>query len=169
MYRWSYTLRTDSLTTPNSPRPQPQPRATAPTPHGGIAVAWETFGPAECLLRVAVPAGVRATVRFPVAGVPVHRLGEAEDDEPAVVADAEAIPLVGPATAAWATLSCAGLADLSCVRWGRQESVVAFFRATSQVCNHLCSSGIPESSLNLEPGDTRLSSPKIRAEWSLNS
>eukprot|EP00667_Euglena_gracilis_P001018 EG_transcript_1018 len=77
-----------------------------PTPHGGIAVAWETFGPTECLLRVAVPAGVRATVRFPVAGVPVRRLGGAEDDEPAVVADAEAIPLVGPATAAWATLSC---------------------------------------------------------------
>jgi len=49
------------------------PPPLRPTPHGGIAVAWQRFSAADALLRVALPKGVRAAVTFPIPGAVVRQ------------------------------------------------------------------------------------------------
>eukprot|EP00669_Euglena_mutabilis_P008137 TRINITY_DN3260_c0_g1_i1.p1 TRINITY_DN3260_c0_g1~~TRINITY_DN3260_c0_g1_i1.p1 ORF type:complete len:777 (+),score=185.32 TRINITY_DN3260_c0_g1_i1:488-2818(+) len=74
-------------------------QGAVPTPHGGVTVAWQRFGPSHCLLRVTVPDGVTATVTFPLEGMEVV----SGLPEGAAVADPSKIPLVGPATGTWST------------------------------------------------------------------
>ena len=75
-----------------------------PTPHGSVAVAWQLFGPQECLLKADIPAGVTATVTFPVAGVVVRQLSPAEEGTEDIAVD-RVVSATGPTVIYLATVN----------------------------------------------------------------